>query len=151
MIRLDLLAGQGESRGPREHRDKFIKRRLAKMGKESRRSRKYAEPMGGNSRERRGSLRELQREEGEKEASGKLTSLGPGRVHLPGDCRVSAVACGLHHTLLLSTSGQVFAFGSNSHGQLGVGDLAPRGAPAEPRGRTRTAVVPRSLPGPLRS
>ena len=130
LIRLDLLAGQGESRGPREHRDKFIKRRLAKMGKESRRSRKYAEPMGGNSRERRGSLRELQREEGEKEASGKLTSLGPGRVHVPGDCRVSAVACGLHHTLLLSTSGQVFAFGSNSHGQLGVGDLAPRGAPA---------------------
>ena len=131
LIRLDLLAGQGEGRGPREHRDKFIKRRLAKMGKESRRSRKYAEPMGGNSsRERRGSLRELQREEGEKEPGGKLTSLGPGRVHVPGDARVSAVACGLHHTLLLTTSGHVFAFGSNSHGQLGVGDLAPRGAPA---------------------
>ena len=139
LIRLDLLAGQGESRGPREHRDKFIKRRLAKMGKENRRSRKYAEPMGGNSRERRGSLRELAREEQEKEP-GKLTSLGPGRVHLPSDCRISSLCCGLHHTLLLSTQGQVFSFGSNSHGQLGVADLAPRGAPAQVQRITEKVV-----------
>ena len=139
LIRLDLLAGQGESRGPREHRDKFIKRRLAKMGKENRRSRKYAEPMGGNSRERRGSLRELAREEQEKEP-GKLTSLGPGRVHLPADCRISSLCCGLHHTLLLSTQGQVFSFGSNSHGQLGVADLAPRGAPAQVQRITEKVV-----------
>jgi alpha-tubulin suppressor-like RCC1 family protein len=39
------------------------------------------------------------------------------------------VSCGLHHTLLLSAAGLVLSFGSNSWGQLGVGDLIPHGAP----------------------
>ena len=137
LIRLDLMAGQPQqerepgARSLRDHRDKFIKRRLAKMGKESRRNRKYAEPMGGN--RERSNAREAagpQKEEQEKEP-GKLTSLGPGRVHLPNNIKVCSVSCGLHHTLLLTTSGQVYAFGSNTHGQLGVGDLVPRGAPSQ--------------------
>ena len=66
-----------------------------------------------------------------REEPGKLTSLGPGRVHLPNNVKISSISCGLHHTLLLSTAGQVFAFGSNTHGQLGVGDLIPRGAPTQ--------------------
>ena len=33
--------------------------------------------------------------------------------------------------VLLTSSGHVLAFGSNSHGQLGVGDLVPRGAPTQ--------------------
>ena len=93
LIRLDLLAGQQGAeresvRGHRDHRDKFIKRRLAKMGKEARRSRKYAEPMGG-SRERRGSVREAQKEDQEKEP-GKLTSLGPGMTL---SLRVNSASC----------------------------------------------------------
>ena len=139
LIRLDLLAGPGAEAGGRgrDHRDKFLKRRLAKMGKEAgRRSRKYGEP----GRERRGGLRGASQEEAalEKDASarpgggaGSSTSLRPGRVAVPGpDSRVVAAACGLHHTVLLTSAGQVFAFGSNSHGQLGLGDLVPRGCPA---------------------
>ena len=137
LIRLDLMAGAAQQQldraengvSYRNHRDKFMKRRLAKMSKESRRSRKYAEPMGG-SRDRN-NLREIaHREEPDKEP-GKLTSLGPGRVHVPNNVKISSISCGLHHTLLLSTTGQVYAFGSNTHGQLGVGDLVPRGAPTQ--------------------
>ena len=32
---------------------------------------------------------------------------------------VAAVACGISHTAVLTTSGEVYTFGSNSHGQLG--------------------------------
>ena len=139
LIRLDLIAGGGQQqqqgereaggRSYRDHREKFMKRRLAKMNKESRRSRKYAEPMGG-SRERNSVREAAQREDQDKEP-GKLTSLGPGRVHCGNNVKVAAISCGLHHTLLLTTTGQVYAFGSNTHGQLGVGDLVPRGAPAQ--------------------
>ncbi len=59
----------------------------------------------------------------------QMSSLGPGRVLLPAECKITAVSCGLHHTLLLSSTGLVLAFGSNSWGQLGVGDLIPHGAP----------------------
>ena len=34
---------------------------------------------------------------------------------------VTAVACGRHHTIVAMQSGVVFAMGSNSEGQLGVG------------------------------
>lgn len=34
---------------------------------------------------------------------------------------ISAAACGHTHTLLLTSQGQVFSFGVNSHGQLGMG------------------------------
>jgi alpha-tubulin suppressor-like RCC1 family protein len=32
-------------------------------------------------------------------------------------------------TVLLTTDGQVYTFGSNSYGQLGIGDLSSRGSP----------------------
>ena len=116
----------------RDYRDKFIKRRLAKLGKESRRSKngvKYVDPFSAVALpEKKGSVKEVSKEEHEKDL-GKVSSLGPGKVLLPADCRITAVSCGLHHTLLLSSSGLVLSFGSNSYGQLGVGDLIPRGAP----------------------
>lgn len=34
---------------------------------------------------------------------------------------VEQVACGYHHTVALSESGSVFAFGRNDYGQLGLG------------------------------
>lgn len=121
------------SKAHRDYRDKFIKRRLAKLGKDARRSKngKYVDPFSGAAiAEKKGNVKEIQKEEAEKEvAGGKVSSLGPGRVLLPPECRVAAVAAGLHHTLLLSAAGAVLAFGSNSYGQLGVGDLCPRGAP----------------------
>jgi alpha-tubulin suppressor-like RCC1 family protein len=39
------------------------------------------------------------------------------------------VACGARHTLALTTRGEVFAFGHNWDGQLGVGDTSDRSAP----------------------
>merc|ERR1740129_1614468 len=96
LIRLDLLArGGGAGAGAagaqqvhdfaripqRDHRDKLIKRRIAKMSKDVRRSRKYSDPIHGDIPRRGNSTREVQREEGEREP-GKITSLGPGRVPL---------------------------------------------------------------------
>ncbi|XP_046440285.1 E3 ubiquitin-protein ligase MYCBP2-like isoform X2 [Daphnia pulex] len=59
----------------------------------------------------------------------KLASLSPGPISFHSKVRVSQVACGLHHSVLLTTDGQVYTFGSNSYGQLGVGDLSSRGSP----------------------
>jgi len=36
------------------------------------------------------------------------------------DKKAQAVACGIHHTLILTTEGQIFSFGSNIEGQLGA-------------------------------
>ena len=49
--------------------------------------------------------------------------------------KILKVSCGNYHTLLLSNDGQVFSFGSNYHGQLGVGD-------------TRRKVGPQVIPLP---
>ena len=120
LIRLDLIGGAGQQqqgeieagRSYRDHRDKFMKRRLAKMSKESRRSRKYTESMGGRDRSNNAPRQE---QEPDKDVGGKLISLGPGRVPLHNNIKISSISCGLHHTLLLTSSGQVLAFGSNTH------------------------------------
>lgn len=39
---------------------------------------------------------------------------------------LAGVACGGNHTLVVTRSGAVFAWGSNNHGQLGLGDLSDR-------------------------
>ncbi|XP_062992156.1 uncharacterized protein LOC134405027 [Elgaria multicarinata webbii] len=38
-----------------------------------------------------------------------------------GDRRIIQIACGDHHSLALSKGGELFAWGQNEHGQLGVG------------------------------
>lgn len=68
----------------------------------------------------------------EKEA-GKLASLSPAKVTLPKEVKIEQISSGLHHTLMLSSKGEVFVFGSNSHGQLGLCDLIPRGVPTKVR------------------
>ena len=35
--------------------------------------------------------------------------------------KVTAVACGRHHTVVALVSGTIMAFGSNNEGQLGIG------------------------------
>lgn len=53
---------------------------------------------------------------------------------------ISSVACGHDHTCAVSTAGSLFAWGDNSHGQLGVGDSDPRWTPARlPIEATRVA------------
>lgn len=41
------------------------------------------------------------------------------------------ISCGLHHTVVLTSIGEVFTFGSNQYGQLGTGDLQPVAAPVQ--------------------
>ena len=44
---------------------------------------------------------------------------------------VAGVACGGNHTLAVTRSGAVFAWGSNNHGQLGLGDTTDRVWPTQ--------------------
>ncbi|XP_059059876.1 E3 ubiquitin-protein ligase MYCBP2 [Achroia grisella] len=61
----------------------------------------------------------------EKDPSVKVSCLPPARVPIPGGQRVKSVACGLHHSVLLTENGDILTFGSNQYGQLGVGDIHP--------------------------
>ncbi|KAG7390994.1 hypothetical protein PHYPSEUDO_006129 [Phytophthora pseudosyringae] len=51
---------------------------------------------------------------GEAEASARV-------VHLPPRLQVASIACGWKHSLLATAEGDVFAWGSGRHGQLGLG------------------------------
>ena len=53
----------------------------------------------------------------------------PVRVHLPRGVRVAAVSSGLFHTVALTTTGKVLAWGDNSRGQLGIGNLHASSVP----------------------
>uniref|UniRef100_A0A182YB42 Regulator of chromosome condensation n=1 Tax=Anopheles stephensi TaxID=30069 RepID=A0A182YB42_ANOST len=65
----------------------------------------------------------------------RIVPVPPQRVDLPhsgNDPRrspiVTQIACGQHHSLVLTAAGEVYSFGSNQYGQLGTGDLqAPPG------------------------
>lgn len=45
------------------------------------------------------------KDEGEKDASFKGNSLAPARIPLPGGHKIKAIACGLHHTVLMTNMG----------------------------------------------
>ncbi|CAG0910919.1 unnamed protein product [Cyprideis torosa] len=53
----------------------------------------------------------------------------PGKV-IGFPSLATTVVCGMHHTVVLLSSGEVFSFGANTMGQLGVGDLSTRFQPA---------------------
>jgi alpha-tubulin suppressor-like RCC1 family protein len=53
----------------------------------------------------------------------------PQRVLLPNDIKAQQIATGWSHTLALSTKGEVFVWGGNSCGQLGLGDSKDRFIP----------------------
>lgn len=53
----------------------------------------------------------------------RVAPLAPQVLQLPSASPVVQVACGLHHTVVLTLAGEVFTFGSNQYGQLGSGDL----------------------------
>ena len=46
---------------------------------------------------------------------------------------LGGLACGANHSLVVTVSGAVFAWGSNSHGQLGLGDTEDRQVPTQVR------------------
>ncbi|CAJ1386283.1 unnamed protein product [Effrenium voratum] len=60
----------------------------------------------------------------------------PGMVRgLPALYRVLAVACGEYNTVALLSSGELYSWGANDLGQLGVGDTQYRHAPAKIGGK----------------
>lgn len=61
----------------------------------------------------------------DRDTTPRVAPLPPQKVSLPTSSPIIQIACGLHHTVVLTQSGEVFTFGSNQFGQLGTGDLAP--------------------------
>lgn len=59
----------------------------------------------------------------------KLTPIPPTKLNIPH--RITQIACGLHHSVLLTSTGEVYTFGSNQHGQLGLGDFVIRETPCK--------------------
>ncbi|RWS30275.1 E3 ubiquitin-protein ligase MYCBP2-like isoform X6, partial [Leptotrombidium deliense] len=59
----------------------------------------------------------------------KLSSLPPTKLNISQ--KIAQIACGLHHSVLLTVSGEVFTFGSNQQGQLGVGDFVLKEKPTK--------------------
>lgn len=59
----------------------------------------------------------------------RVAPLAPQLLQLPSSSPVVQVACGLHHTVVLTLAGEVYTFGSNQYGQLGSGDLQPVSGP----------------------
>ena len=55
---------------------------------------------------------------------------------------LAGLACGGNHTLVITRSGAVFAFGSNNHGQLGLGDTTDRMWPTQVSTLRNLRVLP---------
>ena len=78
----------------------------------------------------------------------------PVRVHLPRGVKVTSASAGLQHSLALTTTGKVLAWGSNQGGELGDGTLTGRNTPvfvhlpsrAHRRDRGRALSQPRADP-----
>lgn len=67
----------------------------------------------------------------ERGDAARIASISPARVPIPSESPVTQVSCGLHHTVLLLQNGEVYTFGSNVYGQLGVGDLTVHAGPVQ--------------------
>lgn len=54
---------------------------------------------------------------------------------------VRQIVSGANHNVLITPSGSVYVWGSNSQGQLGVGDMETTNKPVEPRKASRTGSI----------
>ncbi|KPM10530.1 E3 ubiquitin-protein ligase-like protein [Sarcoptes scabiei] len=63
--------------------------------------------------------------------SGKMISIPPTILPISQSKPITQIAAGLHHSILLTKKGEVFSFGSNNFGQLGLGDLRNRFVPTK--------------------
>ena len=74
--------------------------------------------------------------------------LGPlktGVVSLLGGSKVEAIAAGRDHSLALTKSGEVYAWGLNESGQLGLGDKEDRFTPTKVPGLPRVKAIAAGL------
>jgi alpha-tubulin suppressor-like RCC1 family protein len=73
----------------------------------------------------------------------ELTRTVPVKVKLPAGTKVTSVRAGCFHTLALTSTGQVLAWGSNASGELGDGTTQFRATPVKvhiPAGTTIKAI-----------
>jgi alpha-tubulin suppressor-like RCC1 family protein len=54
-------------------------------------------------------------------------------VKLPAGAKVTAIAAGCHHSLALTSTGQVLAWGDDASGELGDGNTTQRDVPVKVR------------------
>ena len=57
-----------------------------------------------------------------------VLQFGPA-LPIPSGAPIAQMACGIDHVLALSNYGDLFSFGINSRGQLGLGDILPQTQP----------------------
>ena len=57
-----------------------------------------------------------------------IIQFGPA-LPIPSGVHITQMACGIDHVLALSSHGDLFSFGLNSRGQLGLGDILPQTQP----------------------
>lgn len=67
-------------------------------------------------------------ENADKKKLSSVLQFGPS-LPVPGGVVIAQMACGIDHVLSLSTHGDMFSFGLNSRGQLGLGDILPQTRP----------------------
>jgi len=77
--------------------------------------------------------------DGEPKRSGALKAIGPIRV--PGLEGITQIAADSSHNLALRSDGHVMAWGSNNHGELGLGTRATGWRPAEVPGLDRVVAI----------
>jgi alpha-tubulin suppressor-like RCC1 family protein len=77
--------------------------------------------------------------DGEPKRSGALRAIGPIRV--PGLEGITQIAVDSSHNLALRSDGHVMAWGSNNHGELGLGTRATGWRPAEVPGLDRVVAI----------
>ncbi|KAL1456648.1 hypothetical protein WDU94_001361, partial [Cyamophila willieti] len=140
MMRLDLIFGRPNIRLQEQLQKKLEERKQRLKGKLAMVKQHHASKLktnrGASSSKEKGplqsssqsSMSEDTTSDAEKEPK-RVSSIPPARVYLPSDSPAVQVVCGLHHTVVLLQNGDVFTFGSNSYGQLGVGDMMLRGGP----------------------
>ncbi len=54
--------------------------------------------------------------------NGNNNKINPTKINLDIDIVIKSISCGPNHSLLLSTDGDIYAFGLNNLGQLGLGN-----------------------------
>lgn len=67
----------------------------------------------------------------------------PLLVHMPAGVKIKAIAAGKYHVLALTSTGSIYAWGSNAFGQLGDSNTADSNLPVQvelPSGITATAI-----------
>ena len=82
---------------------------------------------------------------GSRSSASFVATLAAGARSLAGWVVVIDVACGVSHALALSSSGQVYGWGSNENGRLGIGsdDLGGAALGSTPQQRAHAIVFPR--------